>query len=149
MNMKMNMEQISKYLNKPLDKPKPRTLARCSGKRTRFYIDNEFLMWGYAAKYRKMSLIDVYCVLAKYANAKSQKCLPSLQTIIRESGIKNRNTVVKALKKLEELDIVKILHSKGRLPNLYLLQDTSIWAREGITDDTVQRYQTHYGVDRF
>ena len=148
--MKMNMEHLSNYLNKPVKKYEPETLARQSGKKTRFYIDNEFLLWGYAAKYRKeMSLIDVYCVLARHANAKSQSCFPSLKTIMEMSGVLNKNTVIKALKKLEELNIVKILRSTGRHPNKYLLLDPSVWVKEkGIKDDNVQRCQKYHGVDQ-
>ena len=148
--MNMKMEHISQYLNKPVGEPKPQTLARRTGKKTRFFIDNELLMLGYAAKYRKMSLIDVYCVLARHANAKSQMCFPSYETIMHLSGVKNRNAVVKALKKLEELNIVRIFHSKGRHSNKYLLQDVSVWKKEeGITSDTVKPYQTYHGIDRF
>ena len=111
----MSIDHISQKLNKR------DTLARREKKRTRFYIDNEFLARGYAAKYRKISLIDIYCVLAKYANYTTQMCYPSIQTLIRESGVKNRNTVMKALKKLEELKIIKIFHSKGRWNNKYRL----------------------------
>ena len=141
--MKMHMEHITKNL------PKAQTLARKKQKKTRFYIDNEFLAWGYAAAYRKSSLIDVYCVLAKYANYSSQLCFPSYETIIRETGLKNRNAVKKALDKLEELKIVRIFHSKGRGSNKYILQDVSLWVKErGITGDTVERYQSHHGVHR-
>ena len=127
-----------------------RTLARTLKKKTRLFIDNEFFALGYAAKYRKLSLIDVYCVLAKYARYSSQVCFPSYETIMRESGIKNRNSIANALKKLEELKIIRVLHSKGKWTNKYLLQDTSAWVKEkGITGNTVERYQTHYGIDRF
>lgn len=119
-------------------------------KKTRFFIDNEFFKWGYAAKYRKLSLIDVYCILAKHANHKSQMCFPSYETIMKESGIKNKNSLAKALQKLEELNIVRVLHSTGKHSNKYLLQDVSVWVREnGITDNTVQRYQKYHGVDSF
>lgn len=143
MSMKMRMEHIGQHL------AKPQTLARRHKKKTRLFIDNEFFACGYAAKYRKLSLVDVYCVLAKYANYKSQMCYPSYETIMRESGLKNRNSVVKSLKKLEELNIVRIFHSKGRGSNKYFLQDASVWVKEkSITGDTVQPYQTHHGIYR-
>lgn len=128
---------------------KPHTLARRLKKKTRFFVDNEFFEFGYAAKYRKQSVLDVYCVLAKYANYKKQTCFPSYERIMSESGIKNKNTAVNAVKKLEELNVITIWHSKGHSPNVYLLQDTSVWIREkSITGDTVEPYQRHYGVHR-
>ncbi len=141
MSMKINMEI--------LNQTKRPTLARKRGKKTRLYIDNEFLAEGYAAKNRKLSLVDVYAVLCKYANAKKQTCFPSIETIMRESGLKNRNAVVKALKKLEELNIINVWHSLGRSPNHYFLNDTSVWLKEdGTTRDTVEQYQKHHGTIR-
>lgn len=143
MRMKMSMEHISQKLNKR------DTLARREKKRTRFFVDNEFLERGYAAKYRKISLIDIYCVLAKHANYKSQLCFPSIKKLIEQSGVKNRNTVLAALKKLEELNIIKVFHSKGRWANKYLMQDPTVWLKEdGITDGTVEPYQGHHGIHR-
>lgn len=144
MSMKIRMEHNAQRL------PKPQTLARRHKKKTRLFIDNEFFSKGYAAQYRKLSLIDVYCVLAKHANYQSQLCFPSYEKIMRESGLKNRNAIAKAINKLEELNIIQVFRSKGRGANKYLLQDTSVWIGEkGITGDTVEPYQRHHGIYRF
>jgi len=131
---KLNRYRLTNNLSEPV---------RRKDKKTRYYIDNEFLADGYAAVFRKISLIDIYSVLAKYANYRKQECFPSIQTIIRESGVKNRNTVMKAIKKLEELKIIKVFSSKGRKSNRYVLLDTDIWVRiDRITGDMVQQYQS-------
>ena len=73
-------------------------LVREKGKRTRFYIDNEFLKLGYAAAVRH--LLSVYGVLCKYAHAETQKCWPALDTIMKEGGGSNRRTVLIVIKTL-------------------------------------------------
>ena len=71
----MNMQQIRKIIK---DRPLRRAAEECKlpvrmkKKNTRFFIDNEFFAKGYAAKLKSKRVLDVYCVLAKYANAKTQ-----------------------------------------------------------------------------
>ncbi len=125
-------------------------VARPKIRKKRFYIDNEFLANGYASYFRKLSLLDVYCVLAKYANHQSQICFPSIDTIIQESGVKNRNTVVKAINKLEELNLIRVFRSKGRSSNRYFLLDNMVWLKfNSDTGDTVKPYQTNRVVNVF
>jgi hypothetical protein len=100
-------------------------LVRELKKKTRFYTDNEFLDKGYASFFGRKSLI--YFVLEKYANAKTQTCFPSYKTIMKETGIKNRNTIAKTINAFEYLNLVGIKRSKGRKPNIYYLLDSSQW----------------------
>jgi hypothetical protein len=95
-------------------------------KKTRFYIDNEYLDKGYAKAF-STSISMVYAVLARHANARNQTCFPSIETIMRKGGIGNRNTVVAAIKKLEEYNFIVVDHSKGRRSNLYVLLDSQHW----------------------
>jgi hypothetical protein len=112
----------------------PRSLS----KRTRYFIDNEFLEHGYAAAFAK-SVTLVYNALARYANQNTQLCFPSIETLMKLSGVRNRNSVQKATTILESMDIILVYRSRGRLPNIYSLQDTSKWRPivDGITPDTV------------
>ncbi len=91
--------------------------VRPSKKNTRLFIDNEYFEKGYARLFPK-SVLAVYCVLAKYANYQTQTCFPSIDIIMRESGIKRRNTVIDGLKILEAYSIIHIEHSKGWSPNV-------------------------------
>jgi hypothetical protein len=117
-------------------------MRRRKNKKTRFYIDKEFFEKGYASKYRKELILNVYCVLAKYANYETQVCFPSIATIMIDSGIKNKNSVMTALKILSKLNIINITHSKGRYSNTYMLLDAKSWRDpNSITGDTVEPYQ--------
>lgn len=121
--------------------------ARRKNKKTRLYIDKEFISSGYASEYRKFSLIDIYTSLAYYANYESQKCFPSIETIMHNTGLKNRNKVIKGIKKLEELNIIFVTRSKGKKSNEYMLLDPSCWKKiNSITGDTVQQYQKQRNV---
>ena len=100
--------------------------VRRRDKKTRLFIDNEYLERGYA-KALLPSTLAVYVVLARYANARTQTCFPSIPTIMREGGIGNRNTVIAAIKRLEDHNIIVVEHSNGRRSNLYILIDTQHW----------------------
>jgi DNA-binding MarR family transcriptional regulator len=50
--------------------------------------------------------IAVYCVLAKYANNLTHKAFPSHGRIARQLGI-SRRTVIRKLKKLQELGLIE------------------------------------------
>lgn len=124
--------------------PKPRQESfeglpiRELGKQTRLWIDNEFFEHGFAETFRGKRVLDVYCVLAKYANAKTQSCFPAVSKIMKEAGIKNRNTVIGAIKLLEAFGLIYIVHSKGWRPNHYVLLRDSTWKpANSITIDTV------------
>lgn len=137
------MDELKNLLrDRKIPKPKPGNFdgfpIRELGKQTRLWIDNEFFERGYAETFRGKRVLDVYCILAKYANSKNQTCFPSLSTIMKEAGIKNRNTVVDAIKLLETFRLIFIEHSKGWRPNHYVLLRNSNWKpSDSIAIDTV------------
>jgi len=96
--------------------------------RDRLWIDNEYFTEHYGEAL-PLSALAVYAVLAKYANARTQSCFPSVATIMRESGIKSTKTAYAALKDLEQYRLIEISHSKGRSSNRYTLLDSSIWLK--------------------
>lgn len=59
----------------------------------------------------------VYAVIKKYMNKETLSCYPSLNTIVKKSGI-SKPTVMKAISRLESLDYIKV-EKKGR-NNLYI-----------------------------
>ena len=67
-------------------------IVRDRNKKSRFYIDNEFYSLGYAAAVNHLA--SVYSVLCKYANAETQRCWPSIDTILKETGLTNRRVVL-------------------------------------------------------
>lgn len=50
--------------------------------------------------------IAVYCVLARYANNLTQEAFPSHKQIAQKVGI-SRRTVIRKIKKLQELGLIK------------------------------------------
>lgn len=140
----MTLEPIGKLLDsKKLHKPKPGNFEglpiRPSKAQTRLVIDNEYLERGYMAIFPKTVSL-VYSVLAKYANYRTQRCFPAIATIMKDSGIKRRNTVIDAIKILEGHNLIFIQHSKGWTPNEYALLRASVWKEPNrIAVDTVIR----------
>lgn len=93
-------------------------------KKTRLFIDNEYIERGYLAKLPK-SASSVYLVLAKYANADTQTCFPGVETIRKEAGI-NKNYTVRAIRILEALNIITAKRIK-RKSSHYTLVDSEFW----------------------
>ncbi len=65
--------------------------------------------------------VIVYSWLCYYANAKAQDCFPSVTTLAKNSHI-SRRTVMRQLKKLEDLGLISIQRIKGK-SNIYRLLD--------------------------
>lgn len=145
MNMKMRMENetlaewnelLALYRQKG-SRGVPTPLRRPKGKQTRYFVDNEFLEGGYAARFRKYHILPVYAVLCRHAKADAQTCFPSYKQVMKLTGLTNRNRVSLALRILEALNIIFIEHSAGRQSNRYLLLRTELWkSPDSITVDT-------------
>ena len=113
-------------------------IVRDQKKPTRLYVDNEFLLNGYGSLLGRKTL--VYMCLTKYANAKKQTCFPSYDTIRRETGIKNRNTIARTVSILEYLRLVAVKHAhNGRSNKYYLLHHSEWLPLTSITTDTARR----------
>jgi len=65
--------------------------------------------------------VVVYSWLCYYANSKAQDCFPSVTTLSKRSHI-SRRTVMRHLKRLEELGLISIQRIKGK-SNIYRLLD--------------------------
>ena len=113
---------------------------RPRGKKTRLWIDNEYFSERYG-EVLPLSALAVYAVLAKFANARTQSCYPSVAKIMRESCIKSAKTVSAALKQLEQYRLIEISHSRGRSSNRYALLDSRIWVKPNPVKISVQQRQ--------
>lgn len=100
-------------------------IVRDKNKPTRFYIDNEVFANEYVSYFGRQAL--VYFCLAKYANAKTQTCFPSYETIIKYTGIKNRNTIVEAIINLDYFKLIGVRRARNGKSNLYFLLHHSQW----------------------
>ncbi|MEK7144752.1 MAG: hypothetical protein AAB794_02765 [Patescibacteria group bacterium] len=112
-------------------------IVRDQKKRTRLYIDNEFLEKGYAAMSHNASLM--YVCLTKYANAEKQTCYPGYELVMKETGIKNRNTLAQTINVLEYLRLIGVKRGwRGRSNRYYLLHHSQWRALTSITSDTAR-----------
>jgi len=128
---------LTEHLKKIMSNYQDGFIVRDQKKQTRFYIDNEFLKNGYVALLQKRSF--VYMCLAKYANAGTQTCYPAYDTIQKETGMKNRNTLARAINVLEYLGLIGIKRALGSGPNRYYLLHHSQWRPlTSITIDTAK-----------
>lgn len=64
------------------------------------------------------SVVVVYVLISAYTNRKG-KCLCSLETIIKDSKM-TKPLVIKAIKKLKELEYIEIIKTKGK-PDIYIV----------------------------
>ena len=107
-------------------------------KQTRLYLDHEYVTQGHLQELPRSATV-IYLVLAKYANFTTQTCFPSLDTLMKESGIKNRNTAVQAIALLRAHRIIAV-QKRGRSSNLYTLIDPSSWVRSANNQQYPERY---------
>jgi predicted transcriptional regulator len=93
-----------------------------------FWLDNQYLN-GYA-KHLGMSCTVVYLSLCRFANNSTQQCFPSMETIAEQNGV-HRSTVMRAIKKLEEWNIIRVDKSKKpdgtQANNVYTLLSKREW----------------------
>lgn len=98
-----------------------------------FWLDNEYLN-GYA-KLLGTTCTVVYLSLCRHANNSTQSCFPMIRTIAEENGIGSNNTVIRAVKKLEEWNIISVQRSRNKLtnkqnPNIYTLLSKNVWNKK-------------------
>ncbi len=94
------------------------------GKKTRCYTDNEVMER--FAPYIKAQGVALYMAINRYSNSVSQKCHPSLKTLMKNSGIGNGNTLQTYLRKLEKYWLIEITSNKKiRKSNEYRMLDVS------------------------
>lgn len=97
-----------------------------------FIIDNKFI--DLYAKELKTAGILVYMSLCRHADNYTQECYPSIKLIAEEHGV-SKDTVLRAIKKLEEFNIIKVereIHEREngvQKRNRYLLLDQSVWVQ--------------------
>lgn len=93
-----------------------------------FWLDNEYLN-GYA-KHLGASCTVVYLSLCRFAHNEKQTCFPSMDTIAEQNGI-HRATVIRALKKLEQWNIIAVERAKKedgtQANNIYTLLSKNEW----------------------
>ena len=104
---------------------------RSKRKERRYYIDNEFILLGYAARVGPYAGM-VYNVLCCRADNQTQTCFPGKQSIADDAGISLDECKI-AIKKLEHYHLIHVLRErnsgakKNWKSNVYTLLDVSEW----------------------
>ena len=81
----------------------------------------------------------VYFALSRYVKWKSNECWPSYNTIMKKSGYKSKTPVSQAIIILEDLMMIKVRRSRGRVSNRYELLEPKYWRpANGLSKDTVR-----------
>lgn len=112
---------------------------RDTRRRQMFQVDDEYL-----SEYARLCgpiATCVYLSLCRHAN-KEQSCWPSIKLIQEELALGSHHTVVKALRKLVEFNIVSIKKTKDeethkQKVNIYTLLDKSFWKLKPTAPDAV------------
>jgi len=80
---------------------------------------------------------SVYMALCSFMSIKSHECFPSYETLMKRAHVGGRNTLSRAIKRLESYGFIKVEHPSGRC-NVY-----TVWARE----DQYHNGTTQYNND--
>lgn len=102
-----------------------------------YRMDDEYLN-GYA-KLCGIASTAVYCSLCRHADT-NQKSFPSIELMAEQHGV-DRKTVMRAIKKLQEWQIIAVKKEKDKKTkrqknNVYILVDKSEWRQKPSPSDT-------------
>ena len=90
-----------------------------------FFIHNALLRDGWGAKVGP-SGVAIYAALALHADARTQVCWPSYQTLADLIGT-SRAQAIRAVKALERYNLVEVVRRAGNQTNEYFLLDPDQW----------------------
>lgn len=112
-----------------------------------FWIENSLIDRDDLNPYEKL----LYMTLARYCD-NNGKCFPSLETLMKATGINTRATLTKYLKSLEEKELIFIVRENGK-SNIYYLkncekkEDDLYNSCTCSTDEPVQEIYSTYITD--
>ena len=95
---------------------------------------NEFIDSKFLSGYEKL----VFMAIKRHLNSESSQAFPSIKTICSHTGL-SKPTVIKAIKSLEDKEILTVEHreseDRGHMSNLYTLMDyKEIWKAPNMKD---------------
>jgi DNA-binding transcriptional ArsR family regulator len=102
-----------------------------------FQVDDAYLN-GYARKCG-IYATGVYIALCRHVNSVNQSCFPSINLIAKKLAI-SKSQVIRALKKLEELNLIKKEKVEGK-NNYYSLLDKKHWKTSVCETPVPDRHQ--------
>lgn len=104
----------------------------------RGFIDNELVDHGYLSEL-PANAITLYVLLVRRANHKTQSCYTSIDRIRKDTGVNNRNSVIKAILILESHGLIQVTRKAGKCHVFLLLSHTTWIKPTRITIDTILR----------
>jgi len=94
-------------------------------KAPKLWLDARYVRRGYMAA-SSPATTTVLLALISASDFKTRQCRRSVRKLMEESGVKNRNTAFRAIRRLQELQIIDITSVQG-YPHIYKLNDPSMW----------------------
>lgn len=91
------------------------------------WISNKYIDDGYMALFGG-SATRIYMALARHASEPGQHCFPDEELIMQETGIKDRATITKHLKNLEQHRIIAVIRTIRQVSQ-YVLLHPDLWRK--------------------
>ena len=83
-----------------------------------FWSENEIIDCDYLKPMERL----LYLVLARHSDNKTDESFPSIETLCKKTGVKDKRTIVPYIKNLENLGLISVVRTKG-MPNKYYLNN--------------------------
>ena len=83
-----------------------------------FWAENEIIDCDYLKPMERL----LYLVLARHSDNKTDESFPSIETLCKKTGVKDKRTIVPYIKNLENLGLISVVRTKG-MPNKYYLKN--------------------------
>jgi hypothetical protein len=109
------------------------------------WINNKYVDDGYMALLGGPATL-IYITLAKHASEPGQHCFPGQELIMQETGIKDRATITKHLKSLEQHHIIAVIRATRQVSQ-YLLLHPDSWRKVGNTVPEPTPTTVHESID--
>ena len=81
-----------------------------------FWAENEIIDCDYLKPMERL----LYLVLARHSDNKTDESFPSIETLCKKTGVKDKRTIVPYIKNLENLGLISVVRTKGMANKYYL-----------------------------
>ncbi len=86
-----------------------------------FWSENEIIDCDYLKPMERL----LYLVLARHSDNKTDESFPSIETLCKKTGVKDKRTIVPYIKNLEKLGLIEVKRKPG-LSNRYFLNNVPL-----------------------
>lgn len=95
-------------------------------KAPKLWLDARYVRRGYMAA-SSPATTTILLALISASDFKTRQCRRSIRKLMDESGVKNRNTAFRAIRRLQELGVISITSTRGE-PHVYEINHSSVWS---------------------